>query len=142
MFEVCDKIGNLPLHTAIKQRLHSQTLILKIIDSYPKAIEKCNIYGEYPLHLAVIRNQSEQVIVKIMELFPAAIELPNKNGKTPLALVASKLADKNNNNNNNFKQWERILTKMNEMIVSNNDDKHSSKKRKSDQLWKICIFKI
>ena len=127
-----DELGNTPLHIACKYNHEAITIYCinrVVIESTEPSTEKIlseylnkkNIYGETPLHLA-IKNPSKDALQVILRNRAVNINAQNNNGETPLHL-AIRSADK--------KIIELLLKKNADITIKdkNGDDARSLAKK-------------
>mmetsp|Transcript_11892 Transcript_11892/g.21985 ORF Transcript_11892/g.21985 Transcript_11892/m.21985 type:complete len:748 (-) Transcript_11892:263-2506(-) len=76
----------LPLHAALVFGA-PDAMIMKILNSYPKATRGRDVKGRLPIHLAMEHNASEEIVASILEAFPKGFFAKDKKDMTPLDYV-------------------------------------------------------
>lgn len=90
IFQVVDKVGNTPLHSALREDIQPSTLQC-LIRSSPDALNGKTIYGDTPLHLACFRKVSPEVVKEVaLASFrgqPSPVLEPNNAGETAIGIA-------------------------------------------------------
>jgi len=96
IFSVKDSNGNTPLHAAMRKSIDMSSL-RSLIRVSPDALRSQTNFGDTPLHLACLRECSDEVIREVAmaassgDVLPALV--PNLVAQTPIGIVMAKFKD-------------------------------------------------
>lgn len=86
--QLSDKLGHTPLHLAVMNKNKASLNVVKyLISKNDVALQKSDVNGDLPLHLAGKVGVSSDIIEFIAISYPAALHVKNKDGLHPVEVI-------------------------------------------------------